>query len=54
MNAEKSFTRPVDGNTPSSLLLYERLNSEVDYNKYADFIEREIKLHGKEKTGIVA
>ncbi len=32
---------------------YEKLNSEADYNKYADFIEREIKLHGKEKTEIV-
>lgn len=32
---------------------YEKLNSEADYDKYADFIEREIKLYGKENTEIV-
>lgn len=52
MNAEKSYASC--GRQYSVLApYYERLNSEVDYNKYADFIEREIKLHGKEKTEIV-
>lgn len=52
MNAEKSYASC--GRQYSVLApYYERLNSEVDYNKYADFIEREIKLHGKEKNEIV-
>lgn len=52
MNIEKSALSPCE---QYSVLApyYEKLNSEADYNKYADFIEREIKLHGKENTELV-
>ena len=52
MNIEKSaaaFGRQYSVLAP----YYEKLNSEADYDKYADFIEREIKLYGKENTEIV-